>query len=74
MNGTAAYILKIRGVNRLPDQIQVRDADFTLIAYFRADKPGTDLPEPLCHWSEDELKQRLGRLNCGRLTLLSNLV
>jgi hypothetical protein len=35
------YIMKIRGMNNMPDFIQVRDADFTLIAYFRADKPDT---------------------------------
>lgn len=33
------YIMKIRGVNNMPDFVQVRDNDFTLIAYFRADKP-----------------------------------
>lgn len=35
------YFLKIRGVNNMPDYVQVRDDNFTLIAYFRADKPET---------------------------------
>jgi hypothetical protein len=34
-----AYIMKIRGVNHMPDSVQVRDENFRLIAYFRADKP-----------------------------------
>jgi hypothetical protein len=39
MNDT--YIMKIRGVNNMPDFIQIRDERFTLIAYFRADRPDT---------------------------------
>jgi hypothetical protein len=33
------YILKIKGSARIPDYIQIRDNDFTLIAYFRSDRP-----------------------------------
>lgn len=29
------YILKIQGTNKIPDYIQIRDEDFTLLAYFR---------------------------------------
>lgn len=32
------YILKIKGIAKIPDYVQVRDADFTLIAYFRLDR------------------------------------
>ena len=31
------YILKIKGKARIPDFIQVRGEDFTLIGYFRMD-------------------------------------
>ena len=31
------YILKIKGSNKIPDYIQIRDNAFTLIAYFRVD-------------------------------------
>ncbi|MDP4267707.1 MAG: fructose-6-phosphate aldolase [Bacteroidota bacterium] len=31
------YIIKIKGKAKIPDYIQIRDDDFTLIAYFRAD-------------------------------------
>jgi len=31
------YLLKIRGAGKIPDYLQVRDDDFTLIAYFKAD-------------------------------------
>ena len=33
------YILKIKGTARIPDYVQLRDEQFTLIAYFRADRP-----------------------------------
>ena len=33
------YILKVRGTAKIPDYIQLRGDDFTLIAYFRVDRP-----------------------------------
>lgn len=33
------YILKIRGTKKIPDYIQIRDEDFTLLAYFRINNP-----------------------------------
>lgn len=33
------YILKVRGTAKIPDYIQLRGNDFTLIAYFRVDRP-----------------------------------
>ena len=32
------YILKIKGKAKIPDYIQVRDENFTLIGYFRPDR------------------------------------
>ena len=33
------YLLKIQGTHKIPDYIQIRDKDFTLIAYFRMNNP-----------------------------------
>jgi len=33
------YILRIQGTKKIPDYIQIRDEDFTLIAYFRINNP-----------------------------------
>ncbi|MDX1907665.1 MAG: fructose-6-phosphate aldolase [Bacteroidia bacterium] len=33
------YLMKVKGKAKIPDYIQLRDADFTLIGYFR---PGRD--------------------------------
>ena len=34
------YILKVKGTEKIPDYVQLRDDNFTLLAYFRVDKPG----------------------------------
>lgn len=33
------YIIKIKGKAKIPDYVQLRDDQFTLIAYFRTDRP-----------------------------------
>jgi len=33
------YIIRIQGTKKIPDYIQIRDEDFTLIAYFRLNNP-----------------------------------
>ncbi len=40
------YLLKVKGQAGIPDYVQVRDADFTLVCYVRPDRPEkrTQLP------------------------------
>ncbi len=33
------YIIKVKGRAKIPDYIQLRDDDYVLIEYFRADRP-----------------------------------
>lgn len=33
------YIIKVKGVAKIPDYIQLRDDQFMLLAYFRVDRP-----------------------------------
>jgi hypothetical protein len=33
------YLIKIQGKTKIPDYIQLRDEKYTLLAYFRADRP-----------------------------------
>ncbi len=33
------YIIKVKGVAKIPDYVQLRDENFTLLAYFRVDRP-----------------------------------
>ncbi|MEI7980881.1 MAG: fructose-6-phosphate aldolase [Bacteroidota bacterium] len=37
------FILKIQGTQKIPDYIQIRDENFTLIAYFKVTNPKTAL-------------------------------
>ena len=37
------YIIKIKGKSKIPDYVQIRDENFTLLAYFRADRPDKQL-------------------------------
>jgi hypothetical protein len=36
------YIIKVKGKAKIPDYIQLRDEQFVLIAYFRADRYGLE--------------------------------
>ena len=37
------YIIKVKGVAKIPDYVQLRDDAFTLLAYFRVDRPEKSL-------------------------------
>jgi len=37
------YIIKVKGVAKIPDYVQLRDDSFTLLAYFRVDRPEKSL-------------------------------
>jgi hypothetical protein len=48
------YALKIQGKAKIPDYVQLRDEQFTLLAYFRLDRPekallkaGLEMQEPV---------------------------
>jgi hypothetical protein len=40
---TLMYIIKVKGVAKIPDYVQLRDDKFTLLAYFRVDRPDKSL-------------------------------
>jgi hypothetical protein len=46
------YILKIKGKAKIPDYVQLRDNNFTLLAYFRTDRPSKALSK--CGLAEKE--------------------
>jgi hypothetical protein len=51
---TEMYILKIKGKAKIPDYVQLRDDNFTLLAYFRVDRPEKALAR--CGLGEQEEK------------------
>jgi hypothetical protein len=37
------YVIKVKGIAKIPDYVQLRDEKFTLLAYFRVDRPDKSL-------------------------------
>ncbi|MDQ3051702.1 MAG: fructose-6-phosphate aldolase [Bacteroidota bacterium] len=54
------YILKIKGRAKIPDYVQLRDDNFTLLAYFRVDRPEKALTK--CGLGDQEAKM-IGIIN-----------
>ena len=40
---SSMYVIKVKGVAKIPDYVQLRDDAFTLLAYFRVDRPEKSL-------------------------------
>jgi hypothetical protein len=65
------YIMKIKGTAKIPDYIQIRDASFTLIAYFRADRPDKALKKVGLEEHKDTIKQIIAELPFGKMRKLA---
>ena len=61
-------ILKIKGKAKIPDYIQLRDENYTLIAYFRADRPEKALIKCGLGDEIDRVKKIIDDLPFGVLT------
>jgi hypothetical protein len=64
------YIIKVKGKAKIPDYIQLRDANFVLIAYFRADRPLKNLDRYGLEGKEDVLAALIEALEFGKLQKL----
>jgi len=64
------YIIKVKGKVKIPDYIQLRDDDFVLIAYFRADRPLKNLEKYGLNGKEEALKHIIEKLPFGKLQKL----
>lgn len=65
------YIIKVKGKAKIPDYIQLRDENFVLIAYFRADRPLKNLEKYGLAGKEAQLENVIRELPFGRLQLLA---
>ena len=65
------YFIKVRGVARIPDYIQARDANFTLLSYFRADRPEKGIGQIGLAAIEEEVKAFLEAMPFGKMTLFT---
>ncbi len=64
------YIIKVKGKAKIPDYIQLRDENFVLFAYFRADRPLKKLEKYGLEGKEEELRQIIEELPFGKLRKL----
>ena len=64
------YILKVKGTARIPDYIQIRDDDFTLIAYFRVDRSEKALNKAGLGEKEEKIKAIINEMPYGKMQKL----
>ena len=62
------YIIKIKGKAKIPDFLQVRDSNFTLVCYTRTDRPERALEK--CGMGEhiEIIKQKMEEIPFGQMT------
>ena len=65
------YIIKVKGKAKIPDYIQLRNEEFILVAYFRADRPLKDLHRYGLEGKETELAAVIAGLAFGKLQPLN---
>ncbi len=64
------YILKIEGKAKIPDYVQLRDEQFTLLAYFRLDRPEKALVKAGVADHEDKILSFLKEIPFGKVQKL----
>lgn len=64
------YILKIKGKVKIPDYVQLRDDQFTLLAYFRADRPERALEKIGLAGQQDQIMNIIEALPYGKVQKL----
>lgn len=62
------YIIKIKGKAKIPDYLQVRDDDFTLIAYTRTDRPEKALEKCGLGDKIEQIKSLMEEIPFGKMT------
>jgi hypothetical protein len=61
------YIIKIKGKAKIPDYVQLRDDNFTLIAYFRTDRPERAIEKCGLSGHEDEIRRIISEMPFGKM-------
>ena len=64
------FIIKVKGKAKIPDYIQLRDENFVLVAYFRADRPMKNMDRYGLDGKEEQLRQIIDSIEFGKLQIL----
>ncbi|MDY0905505.1 fructose-6-phosphate aldolase [Pedobacter petrophilus] len=64
------YIVKVKGIAKIPDYVQLRDEKFTLLAYFRVDRPDKSLEKLGLAEKQDYIMEMIKNLPFGQIAKL----
>ncbi|MEO0310972.1 MAG: hypothetical protein RIQ89_629 [Bacteroidota bacterium] len=62
------YLLKVKGTDKIPDYVQLRDSNYTLLAYFRVDRPEKALEKLGLKHLEEKILETIKILPYGKVT------
>jgi hypothetical protein len=62
------YIIKIKGKAKIPDYLQVRDDNFTLVCYTRTDRPERALEKCGLGDHIEQIKIKMDEIPFGKMT------
>jgi hypothetical protein len=64
------YVLKIKGTAKIPDYVQLRDDTFSLIAYFRLDRPEKALAKQGLAVKQPQIMEFINKMPFGKVLKL----
>lgn len=64
------FVLKIKGKAKIPDYVQLRDENFSLLAYFRTDRPEKALIKAGLSEKEKEIMDFIANIPFGKVIKL----
>lgn len=64
------YIVKVKGIAKIPDYVQLRDDKFTLLTYFRVDRPDKSLEKLGLGDKQDYIMEMVKGLPFGQIAKL----
>ncbi len=64
------YVIKVKGSAKIPDYVQLRDEKFTLLAYFRVDRPEKALEKAGLAAQADYIMNKIKDLPFGQILKL----
>ncbi len=64
------YAIKVKGIAKIPDYVQLRDDKFTLLAYFRVDRPEKTLEKIGLGIKVDVIMQLITEVPFGKIIKL----
>ena len=69
----AMYLMKIKGSGKIPDYLQIRDDEYTLVAYFRADRIEQGLARHKMEQYKEAIEACVEQIGFGEMKYLENI-